>query len=531
MSAFVKQPCDEGIVLAAKAAAPCSPKAAPWILAATILGSSMAFIDGTFVNVALPALQADFGATLVEVQWVIEAYTLLLSSLLLTGGSLGDRFGRRRVFVLGTAVFALASLGCALAPAIGWLIAFRTIQGIGGALLVPGSLAILASSFGEADRGRAIGTWSGFSSITAAVGPVLGGWLIDHLSWRWGFLVNLPIAIAVVAISLRQVPESRGEAVGAKLDWAGSLLVTVGLGGVVYGLLESSRLGWRNAGVLAALVLGVLAFVAFVAVERRERDPMLPMDLFRSRTFAGANLLTLCLYGALSGVLVFLPLNLIQVQGYSAAAAGAAFLPFILLMFLLSRWSGGLFDRLGARRPLIAGCSISALGLALFALPGIGGSYWTTFFPATFVLGLGMATAVAPLTTAVMSAVPRAKAGAASGINNAVSRVAGLIAVAVFSLLMLRVFDHRLEKKLVEQTIPESALHQMRSQESRLAAAPLPAGLDADARERLRRAVLESFVAGFRSVAVAAAALALLAAGAAAAWIGTGAAASSSGQG
>ncbi|HEV8117009.1 MAG TPA: MFS transporter, partial [Thermoanaerobaculia bacterium] len=457
---------------------------------------------------------------LVEVQWVLEAYAILLSSLLLTGGSLGDRFGRRRVFLIGTAVFALASLGCALAPGVRWLIAFRGVQGIGGALLVPGSLAILASCFGGSDRGRAIGTWSGFSAMTTAVGPVLGGWLVDHLTWRWAFLVNIPIACAVVVISLWRVPESRGETAGSNLDWPGALLATVGLGGVVYALLESPGLGWKHPAVLATMALGLLALAAFVAVERRAPDPMLRLDLFRSRRFAGANVLTLFLYSGLSGVLVFLPLDLIQVHGYSAAAAGASLLPFIVLMFLLSRWSGGLYDRMGARLPLVAGCSIAAAGFVLFVLPGVGGGYWTTFFPATVVLGLGMATAVAPLTTAVMSSVPESHSGAASGINNAVSRVAGLVAVAVFSVIMLHAFERRLERKMEEQALPPAVRAQLRSQSAHLAAAAIPQDLEAADRTKLRRGVGESFVAGFRQISVASAALALLAAATAAATMG-----------
>lgn len=512
MPAVFKQPCDEAYALTRKAAAPCSAKAAPWVLAATILGSSMAFIDGTVVNVALPALQADLGATLVDVQWVIESYALLLAALLLTGGSLGDRFGRRRVFLIGTALFALASLGCALASNVLQLVVARGIQGIGGALLVPGSLAILAASFGEGDRGRAIGTWSGFGAFAGAVGPVLGGWLIDHLSWRWAFLINVPLACAVVAISLWRVPESRGEDVGAPLDWPGVVLATVGLGGVVYALLESSNLGWTHPRVLAALALGVAALLAFFVFERRTSDPMLPLELFRSRSFAGANLLTLFLYGALASVFFLLPLDLIQVQGYTATAAGAAMPPVILLMFFLSRWSGGLFDRFGPKRPLVVGCSIAALGFALFGVPGVGGSYWTTFFPAMVVLGAGMATSVAPLTTTVMSAVPASHAGTASGINNAVSRVASLIAVAVFSVVMLRVFEHRLERRLEDLSIPAPIRSEIQRQSKRLAAVELPANVTPADRAKARRAIVDAFVAGFRRVASIAAFLAVLAA-------------------
>lgn len=512
MASLFNQPCDAGFVLRKTGSAPCSKRDSPWVLTATILGSSMAFIDGTVVNVALPALQADLGATLVDVQWVIESYALLLAALLLAGGSLGDRFGRRRVFLVGTTLFAMASIGCALAAGVSQLIALRAIQGVGGALLVPGSLAILSASFSEGDRGRAIGTWSGFSAIAAAVGPIIGGWLIDHLSWRWAFFLNAPLATAVIAISLWRVPESRGVRTGSPLDWPGAVLATAGLGGIVYALLESSNLGWRDPRITVALLLGVTASAAFLAVESRAADPMLPLGLFRSRSFCGANLLTLFLYMALSGILFLLPLDLIQVQGYSAAAAGAAILPFVAVMFFLSRWSGGLFDRLGPKRPLAVGCSIAALGFLLFAVPAVGGSYWTTFFPAMTVLGLGMATSVAPLTTTVMSAVPASRAGVASGINNAVSRVAGLLAVAVLSLVMLRTFENRLMRRLEDLAVAAPLRLEIRSQFKHLAAVQLPSSLTEAERRRTRRAIEEAFVAGFRRVAAIAAGLALLAA-------------------
>jgi EmrB/QacA subfamily drug resistance transporter len=482
-----------------------------WVLAATVLGSSMAFIDGTAVNVALPALQAGLGATVSEVQWVVEAYALFLSALLLVGGSLGDRFGRRRVFLLGVAGFAIASAWCGLAQGIGQLIAARAVQGVTAALLVPGSLALLSASFDKERRGRAIGTWSGFGSITAAVGPLVGGWLIDHASWRWVFALNLPLALAVIVISLRFVPESRDAEAPRRLDMAGAALATLGLGGITFGLIESSRLGWTSPRVVGALVLGALALPAFVMVESRSGAPMMPLSLFRSRAFSGANLLTLWLYAALGGALFFLPFNLIQVHRYSATAAGGAFLPFVLLMFSLSRWSGGLVDRYGARRPLILGPAIAAVGFALLAVPGLGGSYWTTFLPAILVLGFGMAVSVAPLTTTVMRAVEGNHAGIASGINNAVSRCAGLLAIAVLGLLMLGLFSRGLDHRLASLGLPPAASHELAENRTRLAAMQAPASLPEMQRAAVQEAVEQSFLSGFRGVMLAAACLALLA--------------------
>jgi EmrB/QacA subfamily drug resistance transporter len=507
---ILREPCAEGVILTGKAV-PCSRAAEPWVLAATVLGSSMAFIDGTAVNVALPSLQAGLGATVSEVQWVVEAYALFLSALLLVGGSLGDRFGRRRVFLIGVTGFALASAWCGLAPGIGQLIAARAVQGAAAALLVPGSLALLSASFDQERRGRAIGTWSGFGAITAAVGPLVGGWLIDQASWRWVFALNLPLALAVIVISLRFVPESRDPKAPRYLDVAGAALATLGLGGVTFGLIESSRLGWTNPRVLSALGLGALALPAFLAVEARSRAPMMPLSLFRSRAFSGANLLTLFLYAALGGALFFLPFNLIQVHGYSATAAGAAFLPFILLMFLLSRWSGGLVDRYGARRPLIFGPAIAAVGLALLAVPGTGGGYWTTFFPAILVLGFGMAVSVAPLTTTVMGAVDESHAGLASGVNNAVSRCAGLLAIAVLGLLILGIFGRGLDRRLAGLGLPPTAFQALEKDRTKLAAIDVPVSLAEGQRAAVRSAVDEAFLEAYRGVMLEAAGLALLA--------------------
>ena len=509
MSNFIQSPCDEAVIRSRTATAPCARSSGPWILAATILGSSMAFIDGTVVNVALPALQASLNATVVDVQWVVEAYSFTLSAFLLMGGALGDRYGRRRIFVIGVALFSFASALCGASASVRQLILARGVQGIGAALLVPGSLAIISASFNEENRGRAIGTWSGFTAITAAIGPVMGGWLIEHVSWRAVFFLNLPLAIIVLLISLYRVPESRDENENRRLDWWGAAIATISLGSLVYGLIESSRLGFGHIAVLTALFAGAFLLLAFLLVEARARNPMLPLALFRSRDFAGANLLTLFLYSALGGTLFFLPLNLIQVQRYSPTAAGAALLPFVLIIFFLSRWSGGLVQGYGAKIPLIVGPIIAAIGFALFTVPGVDGDYWTEFFPATVVLGIGMAISVAPLTTTVMNAVPRNRVGVASGINNAVSRAAGLLAIAALGIVMLNVFNRALDQRLSTVELPAAARQSLRDQRINLAAASLPQEISPTVREILRKAIDESFVHGFRRVMLVGASLAV----------------------
>lgn len=502
-------PCDEGVIRSGAASSPCVRRAEPWILAATILGSSMAFIDGTVVNVSLPALQANLNATVQDVQWVVEAYALLLASLLLIGGSMGDRFGRRRVFCVGVSVFALASVACGAAQSIDQLIIARAVQGVGAALLVPGSLAIISASFDEERRGKAIGTWSGFTAITAAVGPILGGWLIDHVSWRAVFLINVPLAAVVLAISILRVPESKGGGKEKHLDWPGAVLAAVGLGAVVYALIESSRLGFGSQIVLAAFIGGTAVLVAFFFVEARSPNAMLPLALFGSRNFSGANSLTLFLYAALSGGMFFIPLELIQVRGFSATSAGAAWLPFILIMFLLSRWSGGLVKRYGSKLPLVVGPVVAAFGFALFIICESGDSYWTSFFPAIVVVGLGMAISVAPLTTTVMSAVPDGYAGVASGVNNAVSRLAGLLGIAVFGVVILATFGGQLESRLARLPINPEVRGSVFEQRARLAAAEVPAGVDDQTRMSLKNAINDSFRSGLRVVMSAAAGLAL----------------------
>jgi EmrB/QacA subfamily drug resistance transporter len=467
----------------------------------------MAFIDATVVNVALPTLQATFHATVVDVQWVVESYGLFLSSLILAGGALGDLFGRRRVFLVGVGIFAAASAACGLAPNIRALVIARCMQGLGAALLVPGSLAIISASFEEKSRGQAIGIWTGFTAITTAIGPVLGGFLIQYASWRWAFFLNLPLAAAVVVISFWRVPESGGSR-AESLDWLGALLATASLGGMVTGCLESGRFGWRNPLVFGSLLGGLLLFVLFLIVEARAPSPMVSLALFKSRAFLGANLLTLFLYAAI-GIFFFLfPMTLIQLHGYSPTATGAAVLPLILLMFSLSRWSVGLVTRYGRRAPLIAGPLVVAIGFALFALIPVEASYWKTFLPASLVLGFGMAVTVAPLTTVVMSSVGTDHVGAASGINNAVARVAGVLAIAVFGLVMVTTFRSHLERSLTAVPLSYDVVQYIRAKEIELANIQLPPGLDSYATSAVRRAISAAFLASVRLVLLCCAALA-----------------------
>ncbi|MBV8049573.1 MAG: MFS transporter [Acidobacteriaceae bacterium] len=495
----MKQPCDEAAIRTGASGTPCAETSRPWILAATILGSSMAFIDSTVVNVALPALQSNLHATVVDVQWVIELYGLFLSALILVGGALGDSLGRRAMFLLGFVGFAVASAGCGFSSSVRSLLLWRSVQGIAAAFLVPGSLAIISSSFDEKSRGQAIGTWAGFTTITTAVGPVLGGWLVEHASWHWIFFINVPLAVIALLISVRHVPESRSP--NAKtVDWLGAAVATFGLAALIYGFLESPILGWIDTRVLGSLIFGFALLITFVFIEHRVKTPMVPLKLFESASFSGANLLTLFLYSAL-GVFFFLyPLNLIQIQNYSATATGAAALPMIFLMFLLSRWSGGLISQYGPKLPLVVGPLIAAAGFVLFAIPSVRAPYWTAFFPAFIVLGLGMAVSVAPLTTIVMNSVDQERAGAASGINNAVARVAGVLAIAVLGAVMVIAFAHAMRDSLADSKLNGDVVRQLESNVSLLGNLKPPPGADPQTAATIRATIVGSFVFAFRVI-------------------------------
>jgi len=485
-----------------------------WTLIATILASAMTFIDGTVVNVALPALQAELRATITDVQWVVEAYALFLGALILVGGSMGDQLGRKRIFLFGTVFFTASSVLCGVATSPRVLIAGRALQGIGAAFLVPGSLSIISATFDDAERGRAIGTWSGFSAITTAIGPVIGGWLIEHVSWRAAFFVNVPLAAVVVGLSLKFMDESKDPSRTKTIDWAGAALGVLGLGGIVFGLLEWPPLGPGHPLVVGSLVLGTVCLVLLIVVEQRTSNPMLPLHLFRSRTFTLANVLTLLLYGALGVVFFLLPLDLIQVQHYSATETGAALVPLAVIMFVLSRWAGGLVHRVGARLPLTVGPIVAALGIASFARIGPGNSYWSTIFPAVCLLGFGLAITVAPLTTTVMAAVETAHSGVASGINNAVSRVAGLLAIAIFGVFLVRAFDAQVHARLDRMSLATGPRAQIEEQLPKMAGAELKAvALDSLQRTDVQRAIDQSFASGFRMVVFGSAILALAAAG------------------
>jgi EmrB/QacA subfamily drug resistance transporter len=445
MVGFIRPPCDIGIIRATPAfPAALSQQRKRLTLAATILGSSMAFIDGSVVNIALPAIQQALHADAASTQWIVNAYLLLLGATVLVGGSAADLYGRRRIFLIGIALFTAASIACGLSPDVRVLIVSRAVQGLGAALLTPASLAMLGATFDQHERSRAIGIWAGVGALTAAAGPVLGGYLVDQVSWRAIFLLNVPLAVAAAGLAILFAYESRDDK-ARRLDWNGAVAVALGLAAITWGLGAIPASGFYDKTVLGALGAGVLLLVSFIAIEARSHErAMMPLSLYRSRNFSGTNALTLLLYFALGGSLYFLPFGLIRLGGYSATQAGAALLPFALIMGFGASFAGALSDRFGPRLSLTAGPVIAACGLVLLALADLKQSYWLGVFPAISVLAVGMTITVPPLTSTVMSSVGETHAGIASGVNNAVARVASLLAVAALGAVLFASFSYHL---------------------------------------------------------------------------------------
>jgi EmrB/QacA subfamily drug resistance transporter len=486
-----------------------------WVLLSTILASSMAFIDSSALNVALPALQYDLGASGIQLLWIVNAYLLMLAALILVGGSLGDQLGRKKVFAIGICLFILASLACGLSPTTQFLIAARVLQGIGGAMTIPGSLAIITAYFEPERRGAAIGTWSAATTIVTIAGPVLGGLLADAGFWRGVFLINLPIGITALLILHFKVPESRNEQASFKIDYPGAILATLGLAGLTYGFISLHDLSLSDPRIYLTLSGGVIALVAYIAVEARSAYPIMPLYLFKSRTFSGTNLLTLFLYGALSVGTFFLCLNLVQAQGYSQSIAGLADMPFALLLSGLSPWTGQLVDRYGPRLPLVIGPSLAGLGFLLMAFVGLtrgASEYWTTFFPGIMVFGLGMAITVAPLTTAVMGSVATDYAGTASGINNAVSRTAGVLAIAIVGSVALSTFSGTLQEHTANIHLSNAARLLLQSQARQLGQISPILGVQPETMDAVETAFKLAFVDTFRLVMIICAGLAWLSA-------------------
>jgi EmrB/QacA subfamily drug resistance transporter len=482
------------------------------VLIVTIAGSAMAFIDSSAVNVALPVMQRGLHASAADLQWIVEGYALFLSALILTGGALGDRFGQRTMFVIGITLFALASIACGFAPTSGLLIAARCIQGVGAAIFVPGSLALISENFSGAERGKAIGTWSGFSAITTAFGPVLGGWLAQTFTWRAVFFINIPLAIVVLIVSLAAVPKSKPSA-GRRVDVGGALLATLGLGAITFSLIESQQHIDHTRDIWLGII-GAVTLIFFFVFERRwARVPMMQPALFASKPFVGANIYTLLLYAALGGSLYFVPFDLINVQHYQPVAAGASLLPFVAIMSTASRWSGGLVDRIGSRIPLLIGASIAAIAFLLYARMNADGGYWLTVFPAAVALGIAGAFFVAPLTTTVMSSVDNTDAGAASGINNAAARVAGLIAVAALGFALAVVFDAHLASEVRSGAVPSQTQTVIAQQRDTILSGAIDVrNVPLQDRAPLEAAVQRAYASGFSFAMICGAGLCVIAA-------------------
>jgi len=469
-----------------------------WIIVATALGSGMVFLDGSVVNVALPKIQATFAAPLSTLQWIISAYALFLAALLLVGGALGDAYGRKKAFISGLTLFTLSSIACGLAPTANLLIAARAVQGVGGALLVPGSLAMIKATIAGEDSAKAIGLWAGMSGATTALGPLVGGYFVGAISWRLIFFINVPLAIVTIYATWRHVPETRDQRASPNLDWLGAAVTVIGLGGVTFGLIQGPGSGWTSGLVLTSLIVGGVALVAFPFIELRATNPMVPLGLFRSSNFTGSNLATIGVYFSFNGAFLFLVLKLQQVQGYSPLEAGAALLPITVMLLLLSQRAGGLMNRFGARLMMTAGSCVIAVGFVFFALMGADPSYWKELLPVILFFALGMVIFITPLTATVMGAVPADSVGVASGINNAVSRVAGLLAVAILGVVVVSQFESSLSRRVSQDGLPAKARAALASGATRLARDPIPVGLSQPAKQQVEAAIRGAYVNGFR---------------------------------
>jgi len=466
------------------------------ILLGTILASGMAFLDGSVVNVAIPTIQEKLHATITGIQWVVNSYMLMLCALILISGALGDRFGRKKVFLYGIIVFVCASFLCSIAHSITILAIFRALQGIGGAMMVPGSLSIINSSFREEVRGRAIGLWSGFAGGISALGPFAGGWLVQTFGWQSIFYINIPIGIIALLLTLRFVPESKNNE-ATKIDILGAVSIFLALLGIAYGLITVSAVGWQNPFVLASLALGIIAAILFVLIEMRVKEPLVPFQMLRSSLVAGSNLTTFFLYFALSGVTFFLVLNFQQIQNFSPIIAGLALLPTILIITFLSGFGGTIADKIGPRLPMIVGPSVVALGMFLLIFPGREANYFTQFLPGLLLFGLGMALVIAPLTKSALHVAGK-YSGAASGVNNAVARIAGLLAVALLGAVVVFLFEGRLKTAIASSPLNRVERQQIMTQQDKLGGIDIPSAFSPPTKLIAKSAVQESFVYGFR---------------------------------
>jgi EmrB/QacA subfamily drug resistance transporter len=478
------------------------------ILTSTILASGMAFLDSTVVNIAIPTIQNKLNATISGIQWVVNGYTLMLCALILISGALGDKFGRKRVFSLGIAVFITTSFLCSIAQTIGQLEIFRAIQGIGGAMMVPGSLSIINIAFEENVRGRAIGLWSGFAGGVAALGPLVGGWLVQYFGWPAIFYINIPLGLLALFIAIKYIPETRNNE-STKIDWVGTLLIFLSLLGISYGLISVPDLGWSNPTIYISIITGIIAFIFFIIVERKEKEPLVPFTIFKSSLIIGANLVTLFLYFALSGVIFFLVLNFQQVQHYSPIFAGLGMLPTVLLITFLSGTGGTIADKIGPRIPMIVGPLIVSIGMGLLIIPGTQANYFTQFLPSLILIGLGMPIVIAPLTKSALS-VEEKYSGAASGVNNAVARVAGLLAVALLGVIVVSFFKIQLSTKMISIQLPAHMQKQIMLQENKLGGIEIPATFNQQSKQEVQMVIENSFIYGFRWIMIINASLAFL---------------------